>query len=64
MFEVILPYNLGLEQSNSTDESEKKKQLIEPLQRVSKIVERVKPIGIKVLVRSNYESNFQPLKNS
>lgn len=47
MFEVILPYSLG-NQNNSPDVEEQNK---EPLQRVSKIVERVKPAGVKVIVK-------------
>ena len=58
MFEVILPYSLGLKQMNSADIRERKSQFMEPLQSVSKIVERVKPIGVKVLVKYNCEGQY------
>lgn len=58
MFEVILPYSLGLKQMNSTDIRERKSQFMEPLQSVSKIVERVKPIGVKVLIKYNCEGHY------
>lgn len=51
MFEVILPCELGIKQINSTNAEEQKRQFIEPLQRVSRVVERIKPAGVKVLVR-------------
>ena len=58
MFEVILPYSLGLKQMNSTDIRERKSQFMEPLQSVSKIVERVKPIGVKVLIKYNCKGHY------
>lgn len=58
MFEVILPYSLGLKQMNSADIRERESQFKEPLQSVSKIVERVKPIGVKVLIRYNCKGHY------
>jgi hypothetical protein len=58
MFEVILPYSLGLKQMNATDIRERKRQFMEPLQNVSKIVERVKPIGVKVLIKYNCKGHY------
>lgn len=57
-FEVILPYSLGLKQMNSTDSRERKSQFMEPLKRVTKIVERVKPIGVKVLIKYNCKGHY------
>ena len=51
MFEVLLPRKLGTKQINSDNAEEKKRQFIEPLQRVRKIVERVKPAGVKAVVK-------------
>lgn len=45
MFEVILPCKLGIYAE------EQKRQFIEPLQRVSRLVERIKSAGVKTLVK-------------
>ena len=58
MFEVILPYSLGLKQMNSTDIKEREKQFNEPLQSVRKVVERVKPTGVKVLIKYNCKGHY------
>lgn len=51
MFEVLLPRKLETKQTNSDDAEEQERQFIEPLQRVRKIVERVKPAGVKAVVK-------------
>ncbi|MPN52400.1 hypothetical protein SDC9_200061 [bioreactor metagenome] len=67
MFEVILPYNLGLKQMSATDIRERKRQFMEPLQSVSKIIGLVKPIGVKVLIKYDYKGHYlayqKPLNN-
>jgi hypothetical protein len=57
-FEAILPYSLGLKQMKSTDSRERKSQFMEPLKSVTKIVEHVKPIGVKVLIKYNCKGRY------
>jgi hypothetical protein len=57
-FEAILPYSLGLKQMKSTDSRERKSQFMEPLKSVTKIVEHVKPIGVKVLIKYNCKGHY------
>jgi len=54
-FEVILPNSLSEKQINSTDVEEQKRQYMEPLQSVSKMIERVKPAGVNVIVKYSSE---------
>lgn len=56
-FEVILPNSLSGKQINSTDVEEQKKQYMEPLQGVSKMMERVKPAGVNVIVKYSSEDS-------
>lgn len=51
MFEVIVPCELGTKQIESAPDDEQDSRFIEPLLRVSKLVERVKPAGVKSLVK-------------
>jgi hypothetical protein len=62
MFEVILPCSLGLKQINPTNTGEQERQFMEPLQRVRKIVERVKPLGVDFNVKYNCDGNYTACK--
>lgn len=57
MFEIFLPYSIGVKKTNSTDIPEQEEQFKEPLQSVSKMMEQVKPAGVKVLVKYYSEDN-------